>query len=679
MELVQTNRRRSPRFSASHKIEAQLNVNGCLYEGTVTDYAVMGLGLQVSEEAQEAVEKFRSEVKVTMRDLALIGTVRHVKTHEAGALLGLSLKVPWGESEVSFTSDDPGWDLIENKETIDQIFQDLAFKGPEIQISVRQIQGQAIVLPEKLLENRKLLAEIFEAKKGKLTEGSASLQFELFQTCHAFEVKIRPIENNRVEIDLPTALARLLRRETYRIKNGTNGRFLKIRMESETLGKPSQELKVYDFCEHGISVIDSTGWLCAPIGTKIESIEVTTNDAKVIRGRGEVRGFQWLQKEGAYSVGVRFETASDTDRTEWHNTILAARYPSLSFSYESTDHQGVWDLFDRSGYLDIQDRNAFSHVFDITKKTWERLSSAGTAISKRVMIRMEGSIVGHLQMDRIYPGTWCVHHLAIDPKISKVVGKELYSVTTDVLSAEGARYVLSITEAAKPWNQRNYYDFVKTYRFQEHNELKNYQLFEVAVAQPRKLRIDPALVLRPANRYDEQPICRYFELFGTALEREACGLTREDLKLDRLNEEFAPHGLFRSRQFVVATSSNRIVGFARVERGTYGVNIFGLQDTLYVHVLPECGSDGPNVYESLVEAGLRLFSDLGHHTAIVLLDDGRTSYYTERGLPFIFDGIRWIGKCVAARRYHAYTQMLYGHLLLHRENLRRHRKENAVK
>jgi len=69
--------------------------------------------------------------------------------------------------------------------------------------------------------------------------------------------------------------------------------------------------------------------------------------------------------------------------------------------------------------------------------------------------------VGHLQIDRVYPDTWCAHSLAIDPDISKVVGKEIYSVTADVLSAEGAHYILSMFDSKKAWNQRNYFDFVK--------------------------------------------------------------------------------------------------------------------------------------------------------------------------------------------------------------------------
>src|ERR1043166_3309238 len=128
-----------------------------------------------------------------------------------------------------------------------------------------------------------------------------------------------------------------------------------------------------------------------------------------------------MADQEAYSVGIHFETATDQDRNQWHNTILEARYPSLKFDYQDEDHKEIWNLFDRSGYLDLQDREAFSHVVDVTKLTWKKLADAGVKLSKRAIIRKEDKVVGHLQLDQIYPNTWCAHHFAIDPKISKTV------------------------------------------------------------------------------------------------------------------------------------------------------------------------------------------------------------------------------------------------------------------
>jgi len=56
----------------------------------------------------------------------------------------------------------------------------------------------------------------------------------------------------------------------------------------------------------------------------------------------------------------------------------------LKFDYKEEDHKGIWDLLDRSGYLDLKPREAFKHVTNLSKITWKKLSDAGTQISKRV-------------------------------------------------------------------------------------------------------------------------------------------------------------------------------------------------------------------------------------------------------------------------------------------------------
>jgi hypothetical protein len=670
MELTTTNRRSSPRYAVSKRLPAQLNINGQLFETTVINYGVTGVALNVPPKAMARVEKDKSDVEVTFKNTLLSGVVRHARAHDKGAILGVALRVEGLESEVSFTSDDPGWDLIENKETIDQIFGDLAFKGPEVQISVRQIQGQAILLAAKPVDKTILFAEIFETSRGKLTDGRASFQFEMFQTCHAFETRLKLLENGRVEIEIPVTLARLLRRETYRVRNGANQKTLTIRMVSETLGAPGGELRVYDYSEHGVSVIDPSGWACAPIGTPIETIVITTGDGKTIHGRGQIRGFRWVKEENACSVGVSFETSSDNDRTEWHNAILEARYPALSFTYSNDDHRQIWALFERSDYLHLKGPEAYTHVIDLTRKAWHRLAAAGTQWSKRAIIRGGERILGHIQMDRIYPETWCIHHLAIDPALSKLVAKELYGVTTDILLAEGGQYVLSFTEASKPWNQRAYYDFVRDYRFPDHNELKAFQIYEADLSNSDDLKVLHAVTVAEANKYDLQRISRYCELYLSNLERNACALTSNDLCLATFQAQLRDRGLERGRAIIAANTGTQFRGFARVETGTEGVNIVGILDILYVHVVHDPFGHASEIYETLVKHGLDKFRSLGKKKVLVALDDDRIDYYSQRGLKFVCNANRWIAKRDILPRYHAFSELLYGHLIARRAMIR---------
>ncbi len=672
METVKTEHRESTRQPLLSRAQATLVVGGHPYPATIHDYALRGFGLKVQSGALRRAGRETPQIELLIGETSFSGEIRHSRPddHSYQAIVGIRTVNSAASGEVTFRNEDSGWDLIEDPETLKNLFEDLCFKGPEVLIEVRQPSGQGLAFARSLNEKDVLELEIQDMKRGALNTTVASFRFEIFQTSHTFEAKIDSIKDKAFTVALPKRAARLLRRETFRVRNETNGVRLTVDFSSRLLGVPQEPISVWDFSEHGLSVLDPKGWANAPEGVPFEDIVITTQDGTEIHGRGAVRCHRWDPDAGAYLMGVVFEASTPQDRTAWHNTILAARYPTLSFDYRSEDHKEIWELFDRSGYLGLGDREAFSHVFDLTKVTWEKLRRAGTKTSKRAMIRIDGRIVGHLQMDRIFPRAWCVHHLAIDPKVSRLVGKDLYSVTTDVLSAEGAECVFTVTEAAKPWNQRNYYDFVSQYRFPEHNDLKTFQLYEVDLEGDIRLERHPGLTLRAANQYDLRRIGRYFEIYGNELERRALALELDTIDLNTFDKELAPFGLSRKREFVVALLNGQFVGFARIETGTPGVNLWNFTDMLSIHLMPELGAAATAVHETLVLAGLNRYREIGRKNVVVLLEDGRPEYYTARGVQYVFDVVRWIGSCVATRRYHAFSSMLFGHLILRREQIR---------
>lgn len=666
--------RKFPRKQPTRDMLGLLVVGGKSYPTKIMDYCPRGMSLQVDENILDKARSQDFEIEFHWEQTPFSGRIRHTHESEGRMYAGVSLKNLEHLAEVSFTDEDPGWDLVEDAETLQNLFSDLAFKGPEVLAKMRQIQGFAEVFAKQVVGDE-LVLEVHELHRGSLQPGFCSLRFELFQTCHAFDSRVRRIEGGLAYVELPKKIARLLRRETVRVRNGTNGRSVTVSLESSVLGKSSIDLEVYDFSEHGIAILDPDLWLHVPPGVPVERIELTTNQGKRILGKGVIRGHRWVEEKGSYAAGILFETVGPADRNNWHNLILESRYPALSFDYSAPDHEKIWDLFERSGYLDLKTKEAFSHVMDVTRGTWEKLKNAGTGLSKRALIKIDDRIVGHLQMDRIYPQTWCVHHLAIDPALSKVVGKEIYATTTDVLMAEGANFVFSLTQASKPWNQRSYYDFVTQYRFPEHNELKTYQIYEADTATELRLENKAGVVIRPANEYDLRRIEGYYSISASPIERAACALTGDDLELKRFNQLYAAHGLSRQRKFIVGTVNGVMIGFARIETGESGVNIFGLLDMLYVDVFSGVNSESRAAYhEALLGAGLEEFKALGKRDVIVALDDDRSEFYVSKGLTFIWNGMRWIARRDILPRYHAYTQLLYGSLILRKDKIRARRK-----
>lgn len=676
IRMVQADHRRFPRSALSRELPASLMVGGRSYNGSVIDYSLQGVGLKVESGALKRAEREDFDIEVKWQNANYYGRIKHSHLQEHSAVLGVDLESVKDQKNVSFTSEDSGWDLIEDKEILKNLFSDLAFKGPEALLDFRQIRGRASLIPLTIRDENVLLAEVFKKNWGRIDSSTAACRFDLFQTSHAFETRVLKIAEKKIELEVPKRVARLLRRETVRVKNGTNDRFLSVEIQSDLLGRSNGSLRLYDYGEHGLSIIDPTGRFAAPKDIVLESITITTPEGIQIRGQGTIRGHRWIASEEDYAIGISFETNFDEDRTAWHNVILEARYPSLSFNYQDEDHKKIWDLFERSDYLHLKGAEAYTHMIDLTKSTWKTLSNAGTKWSKRPMIHLDGNVVGHIQMDQIYPDTWCVHHLAIDPKISKMVAKEIYAVMTDILSAEGGRYVLSFTETSKPWNQRSYYDFVKTYRFPNHNELKTFQVYEADLTKPESLKIQSGIEIKKANKYDLRRIERYFQIYASELERGASALDYEDLEFSSFSKEAEKVGLERTREFLVATLNNEFLGFARLETGSLGVNIVGILDIIYVYVMPNVRISGDNIRETLLKSGMNRFKEYGKEKVFIALDDGRTNFYSQRGLNFVCDANRWIALRDCIPRYHAFTQVLYGHLTLRKEKIRKKHSKN---
>ncbi len=84
----------------------------------------------------------------------------------------------------------------------------------------------------------------------------------------------------------------------------------------------------------------------------------------------------------------------------------------------------------------------------------------------------------------------------------------------------------------------------------------------------------------------------------------------------------------------------------------------------------------PHIYESLLAAALNRYREIGVPTVSVYMTEDRRTTLEDKGLLFIGEEMRWIADCVAGRRYHAFSQMLYGHLLLKRENIHKKRLRN---
>ncbi|MFH1262788.1 MAG: hypothetical protein V1495_05020 [Pseudomonadota bacterium] len=650
---------------------ASVDIGGVPRNGVLLNYCGDGLGLMVEgANLEELLQRNKGRIGIRLGEDLLLGTARSVRAEAWKARVGVRIEEQ--KNDLFFRSTDLNWDLIEDSETIATLLEDLTSSGARAPIVISQgkVFGSGIWIGG--------VKDPFIAAQEISTHwvpGPIRCELTLFGICHVFDTVCTGKEGQQLRVQAPTRVVRLLRRETVRVSATTADGVRGVRVEHPILGKSQNRISVLELSEKGLLVRDPSEWIHVPVGVRFPLMAVELTDGDEILGSGEVRGGRFLAT-GEYAVGLRFTPATYEAKTRWHNFVLGMRYAGLHFEYKESDHGKIWELYDRSGYLDMKPRESFTPLVDVTKQSWRSLSEAGTGLAKRLLIRAGENVVGNMQLDRIYPKAWCAHGLAIDPSVSKIVAGQIYAATADILSAEGASYLYTITNADLAWNQRNYYDFVQRYPFPEHNELRKFYLHEADTAKGWDLTSPPGLVTKPASSYDLRRIERYFEVHGSAIERDALGFDFANLTMESLDRELKPHGLARQRSFLVGTMGGRFAGFAMAETGTLGTSLFGMQYTLYVHVMPEMGADSHAVYEGLLREGLELYRQWGVQNVNVYMQECRREHFEVRGLRYIEEAIRWISNCAATQRYTAFSQMMYGHLMLRRELHKQRTREN---
>ncbi|HLG19729.1 MAG TPA: hypothetical protein VI895_07940 [Bdellovibrionota bacterium] len=672
MQLVQpTNRRRLERRSLEVSQTLRLKTFSNSIPVNVVDASPLGVQIEIPG-------PYFQLKKHDLEDLALeIGpsckqqvSVCHTKSQGDAQFVGLryDVQLPQTPERLSFASTDSDWDLLKDGDDIADILNDLARTGPQTLIHWRQMsrtsKAYAVIRDDA---GQLTIERCDERRRVDFKEGPIQLRFELYQCCYIATSSVVKVEGNRAQIRPPASLVRLLRRETSRASVPSDRkiiiRFLDVFGTNYVAGLP-----ILDIAEHGVLVMDSKASFLAPIGSELRQFRIVDGDHEV-HAKAQVASVRRTM-EGQH-IGIRVDVEENDQRRAWHDLVLAIRYPSIDVKYEKNDHESVWKLFKRSGYIghtdDPESETNFAEMYDVTKQTWKNLASSGTRWSRRLMCRNLDEIAGHLQMDRYYDETWCVHHLAIDKTVSKTIAKDLYGVVTDVLSSESARFLISYHRPDLAWNQRNYYNFVERYPFSGHHNMQLFHLHYVNVDEFKSPAVASDFTVGPANKYDERRIRRWFEMSCPALEREALGLHGDDIHMAELDKALTGFNLTRRRLFLVAKRGTELLAFARIEIGSHGINVVRLFDAMFLHFVNVSESQKNAVVLKLIDEALKLFRSAGRNRFLLPIPEQMNLVPFPSGIKYACDEVRWIANCEATRRYQAYSSSLFGRLISRRK------------
>lgn len=675
LEILSGDKRKVKRIELPTPVDTILDYLGEKVPVQLVNYSFTGVGLYVPTEYVKGDKVVLAESNLEFPKHKFQGQLVYQHRKDSDIIqVGFQLPQQNGKSKYLFRLDDPDWDEVNDEATVKNIYNDLVLIPFKYKVEIFQNQSAVSFYPTKITDSGTMIGEFNEIIQGQVQKGEAFCNFDLFQTYHVFRTEVLKVDDKQVEVKLSPKVHRLLRRETLRVEKEDREYELKVTLKSNILNQEFVDDQILDYSEHGISLIDYDEKYAFPKDMPIESIQIDIQGGDTITAIGKVRNYVWNIEKKAYILGLELEIQDNTQLTQWHDFILKARYPNIEFKYEDEDHQQIWNLFDRSGYLSTKPKESFDTIVDITKDVWKKTQDAGSKYSKRIQFKSDGDTLGHTQIDKLYPNTWCIHALAFDQKMNKLVSKNIYSAISDIFSIFENTYTLAISNSELTWNQKNYYDFVKKYPIEGHNELKLFHLHEGVPGTDYKLDVDENLEISLANKYELKTIQRFLDENISALEIEALAYN-DDPYLEKYCTELEDQSLYRHRDFLVAKLEGEILGFAVLETGTVGVSVFAIQETMYLYTDKQLSEkDRIRVQDTLIQHSMEYYKEKNRPSINIYLIHDDIEYYQGLGFKYFMTGARWINKSVSSKRYNAFTNNLYGHLMLRREKIKKKKK-----
>lgn len=323
-------------------------------------------------------------------------------------------------------------------------------------------------------------------------------------------------------------------------------------------------------------------------GTLIPSASLWLPDGRSLGCRCLVRHV-WRHAAG-YRCGVELLDFAGEGRHEWVAALLRRAHPNVEPATPESLAE-VWEVFERSGYLDEKPAELMLAMREPFRRAWAGLLGS-QADSQCWLYRASGYPMATVSLSRIYSNTWLLHHLGADLMFFESKQQNLDAMAEVILHAapEWAAclhpngYALTIFDAGTHFNRWSWFSF-----FEQHQgggELDSQPL------RMRDYHLD-ALALPPlaADAWVREPtdlelraISRDLGERDGPLVHRAYDFAPERLSLSAMAKLPDGPALERRRALFVAGIGADVAGYALVESATTGTNIFSLYDSCRIVV-----------------------------------------------------------------------------------------------
>ncbi|MBI5500710.1 MAG: hypothetical protein HY907_10750 [Deltaproteobacteria bacterium] len=367
-----------------------------------------------------------------------------------------------------------------------------------------------------------------------------------------------------------------------------------VRLEHPLVPGRTVVRAVRDIGEGGLSFDGDVRADALSPGTAFPTMRLTLPEGDQVVLAGSIRSARPVPA-GGHRFGMRIDASMPPGA--WDAAVLRALHPHVR-PLGPLDPPRVWELLDRTGYLDEKPRECTEPLGESFRSAWGRLAAV-PRVGGSLLLHDEAALRGAVFQTQAYPGTFILHQLALDLRSPErdvprpVIAGQIYRSLFHLCSrAPGLRHTLAIFNDEKAWSGYLYDEFFALAGDRARYSVERLRLVEKVRAKDAEGGTSGAsgagdaraaasgIEVRPFVAADAAAIEGAVRRDMPELAAEALALAPLDAELRGLDEEYRVAGLRRSREVLVAWRGGRAVGAVAADRASPGINIFGLLDAV---------------------------------------------------------------------------------------------------
>jgi c-di-GMP-binding flagellar brake protein YcgR len=459
-----------------------------------------------------------------------------------------------------------------------------------------------------------------------------------------------------VVLSLPEAIVQTGFRDSRRTFLAANDAVHVYYTPPHSPGRRSDHLAI-DLAARGLALeLDPEQEVLFP-GERLADLRLRLPDGSPLLATGVVRSLRQNGSSTSVRCGIELvDFDSDRDRDRWHQLVFSRMHPRVQ-SAKATDLDGAWRVYEKSTYVQSwipQDR--VEQVRQTFRSGWRQLEQDR---GRLLVLNEQDGAVGTIAANQMYPRTWLMHGLAVDKTLRERGGKEhflglarelYFGVAYALQHVAHCRYFLSYFEQGKPWNQRLYGNFCRSYGVPADQLLDQAYLYRRRTDRSLSVELKPGLTVGRATASERALIARTAETTLPEQVVDAFSLRENEIDLRSIVRPG------RSRTLLVARDGQEPVMAAVCETGGPGLNIFGLMNACWTIPLSRRAPRW--------ETQAALLAELTSHyrrqgiAEFLLIDDKADRAAALAGLDFqsVGPGIRWLASTRVLPAWLAYLE-----------------------